>query len=69
MGGSEDNRRVCQGPPRETKSFGFEGVACFLLIAFLFWLEYELSMSLAYITFSEITLNLQKTSYRPELIS
>lgn len=66
--GSENNCRVCQGPPRETKSFGFEDVACFLLLAFLFWFDYELSMSLACITLSEITPNLQKTSYRPELI-
>lgn len=26
---------MCWGPPRETKYFGFEGIACFLLIVFL----------------------------------
>lgn len=63
---------VCQGPPRENESFVFKDVACFLLVAFLhsflFWLEYELSVRLARITFRCSTPNLQKTLYRRELI-
>lgn len=54
-GQRQESAKDLQERPR-TESFGFEAIACFLIVAFLhsflFWLAYELSISLACVPFS-----------------